>query len=143
VKNSSFRTGDALSARVDFNVYAPLNDVIFEILFYSPDLEVQCIFTTESDGKRISLNPGRGAVEFICSDLGLLSGVYYTDVIVKKQGALEPIYVQYQSTVLQVSPGKVTRGKFYLPHRWVLLESIQTTQTAQVDHTNDEVSSIL
>jgi ABC-type polysaccharide/polyol phosphate transport system ATPase subunit len=142
-KNSSFRTGDALSARVDFNVYAPLNDVIFEILFYSPDLEVQCIFTTESDGKRISLNPGRGAVEFICSDLGLLSGVYYTDVIVKKQGALEPIYVQYQSTVLQVSPGKVTRGKFYLPHRWVLLESIQTTQTAQVDHTNDEVSSIL
>jgi hypothetical protein len=107
-------------ARVEFNARAPVEDAVFDIFFYAPDGAAHCEFTTQASGGRLSLRPGRGVVEFLCPELGLLPGIYYTDVAVKERGGVEAIHVQAQSTTLRVDIGKVVRGNFYVPHRWCL-----------------------
>ncbi len=116
----AFRTGEALTARVEFEVHAPVRDAVIDVLFYSPDRVAYCELTTEAGGRTLSLEPGRGVVEFSCPGLSLLPGIYYTDVAVKERGALESIHVQRGSTTLRVEPGEVVRGRFYQPQRWRL-----------------------
>jgi len=140
---SLFRTGEPLTARIEFTAHQPLGDVIFEILFYSPDLEPHCEFTTEMSGECLSLDAGEGALEFSCPELGLLPGIYYTDVIVKERGAAKPLDAQCQSTILRVDPGKVVHGKFYSPHGWRLAQANNSNRIARVEETLDEVSSVV
>ncbi len=116
----AFKTGEPLLARVEFESRAVVADAVFDIIFYAPDGATHCELTTQAGGERLSLKPGRGLVEFFCPELGLLPGIYYTDVAVKERGGVEAIHVQSQSTTLRVDIGKVVRGNFYLPHQWCL-----------------------
>jgi ABC-type polysaccharide/polyol phosphate transport system ATPase subunit len=118
-----FRTGEPLMARVEFEARAPIEDAVFDVLFHSADGVVHCEFTTEASGGRLSLGPGRGVVEFFCPELGLLPGIYYTDVAVKERGAVESIHFLGQSTTLRVDIGKTVRGNFYAPHQWCLRQT--------------------
>jgi ABC-type polysaccharide/polyol phosphate transport system ATPase subunit len=119
----TFKTGEPLTARVEFEAHAHVPDAVIDVLFYSPDRVVHCELTTEAGGRRLSLEPGRGVVEFSCPGLGLLPGIYYTDVAVKERGAFESIHVQAGSTTLRVEPGEVVRGHFLMAQRWRLLRA--------------------
>lgn len=120
---SGFKTGDPLMARIDFKVFEAVSDVVFDIIFYSPDGEVHSQFTTEASGDSISLEPGKGELEFFCPELGLQPGIYYTDVSVKERALPEAINSQCRSTMLRVDPGIVIRGNFYQPHQWCLAQT--------------------
>jgi hypothetical protein len=117
---SVFRTGEAFTARIEFEVYQPVKDAILDIIFYSPDGEIQCEFTTEANGDYPYINEGSGVTEFFCPELGLMPGIYYTDVRFWERGAVEAIHTKYRTTMLRVDPGKVGRGNFYMPQQWRL-----------------------
>lgn len=119
-----FHTGDAMTARLTYRVHAPTEDVVFQLLFYTPDSGQYVQLTTEVSGDTIDLEPGEGSVEFVCPELSLLPGVYYADVYVKRRGALESIDWEYRSSALRVDPGKLVAGSFYMPHRWHLSEAV-------------------
>ncbi|MGI9066553.1 MAG: ABC transporter ATP-binding protein [Pyrinomonadaceae bacterium] len=117
-----YRTGEVLKARVEFAIYEPISDAVFEIIFSNPDHQVVFEFSTEPSGTRIALEPGTGLLEFVCPEVGLLSGLYYADVGVKERKAPEAIHWLYQAATLRIDPGKVVRGQFYLPHYWNLIQ---------------------
>jgi ABC-type polysaccharide/polyol phosphate transport system ATPase subunit len=114
-------TGDPFTARLEFFSHAELKDVVFEIFFYSADGEQRSQLTSEVSGDPIHLQPGAGAIEFDGPGLGLLPGIYYTDVVIKERGTPKFYdWTQYNYTTLRVDPGKLVRGQFYMPHEWRL-----------------------
>jgi len=135
-------TGDPFTARLEFYSHAHLEDVVFELFFYSADGEQQCQFTTEISGERINLVPGRGLLEFDGPGLGLLPGMYYTDVVIKERSTPKFYdWTQYNFTALRVDPGLMVRGKFYLPHAWHLMQDNASLDGMSHEPVVDEVAS--
>jgi ABC-type polysaccharide/polyol phosphate transport system ATPase subunit len=116
------RTGSPLVFRVAFTVRAPLEDAAFEIVFSNADSQIISEFSTENSGARLSLEVGDGVLEFTCPEIGLLPGLYYAAVCIKRREEPEAIHWQYGAATLRVDPGKIVRGGFYMTHRWELLE---------------------
>ncbi len=117
-KESVSHTGDALSAKIKFNVRETISDAVLNIIFYTADREVKSQLSTEVSGDQLTLEPGECEIEFFCPEVGLQPGIYYTDVAVAQRGAPDHIDCRYQSTMLRVDPGKIVRGEFYMPHKW-------------------------
>jgi len=113
-----FHTGERLEARIEFEVTSPVEDVVFRLDMYSPDGYNHSVFTSE--GEKLSLAPGRGTITFVCPELGLMPGIYYTDVSVNKRYGLQAIHIQFRSTTLRVDPGSHAHGNFYMPHNFYL-----------------------
>ena len=129
---SVLHSGEPFRARLEFLAHARLTDVVFEVFFYSADGEQLCQFTTEVSGERIDLRPGPGEVVFSGPGLGLLPGIYYTDVVIKERGSPKFFdWTQFNYTVLRVDPGKVVRGQFYMSHEWRLIESNADDEEAE------------
>jgi ABC-type polysaccharide/polyol phosphate transport system ATPase subunit len=117
-------TGHPFTAHLDFMSHAHLEDVVFEVFFYSADGEQHCQCTTEVSGERIDLEPGAGAIEFDGPGLALLPGIYYTDVVIRERSTPKFFdWTQFNYTVLRVDPGKMVRGEYYMPHEWRLVQS--------------------
>ena len=114
----AFKTGEPLLARIAFKVNEPVTDVVFGLLFFTADGQMQCELTTELSENQISVKPGLGTIEFKTEQLGLLPGIYFTSVHVKRRNARDPINYQYKSTMLRVDSDQKFVGNFYLPHSW-------------------------
>lgn len=114
-------TGEPLVARIEYRAYQPLEDPIFELLFYSPDDRLYSHLTTAVSGESIQSLPGHGVVEIRCDELGLTPGVFKVDATLIKRGAIAPYDSKPRHYVLKVLPGKSVRGMFYLPHRWQVM----------------------
>jgi homopolymeric O-antigen transport system ATP-binding protein len=113
-----FQTGEALVARIDYEVHQPVKDAVFGILFFTADGQQHCELTTQLSSDKISLSPGKASIEFRTPELGLLPGVYFTSVHVQERNARDVIHYQYKSTTLRVDFDRVVRGNFFLPHEW-------------------------
>src|ERR1051325_251421 len=113
-------TGGPLQVRVEYFAREAIEDCVFEVIFFSGDRELQCQFTTEVSGAPIDVEPGSGAVEFSCAEVGLLPGIYYVDATIKHRAAPEGSHIdwQYQRAMLRVDPGRMVYGRFYMPHEW-------------------------
>ncbi|HYE75411.1 MAG TPA: Wzt carbohydrate-binding domain-containing protein, partial [Blastocatellia bacterium] len=111
-------TGEPLIARIEYRAYQPLEDPIFELLFYSPDDRLYSHLTTAISGEPIQALPPHGVVEIRCDELGLTPGVFKVDATLIKRGGIAPYDTKPRHYVLRVMPGKAVRGMFYLPHRW-------------------------
>jgi ABC-type polysaccharide/polyol phosphate transport system ATPase subunit len=121
-----FQTGAALTARVDFVAHEGIEDAVFDVAIYSDRHVLQCaLTTTESGGRRLDLQPGRGTLEFHCPQLGLLPGAYWAEAIITRRGQPLGDYVDVQArrVRLSVEPGEEVRGNFYLPRQWRLTTS--------------------
>ena len=116
--NPVFKTGEPLIARIDFDIHQPVNDAVFSVLLFTSDGESHCELTTEFSRDSLSLQRGKGSIEFRTDELGLLPGVYFTSVHVQQRGAQDVIHYQYKSTTLRVDFDRVVRGNFFLPHDW-------------------------
>lgn len=114
-------TGDPLVARIEYRVHQPLEDPVFELLFYSPDDRLYSHLTTAISGEPIDRLPGHGVVEIRCDECGLTPGVFKVDATLIKRGAIAPYDSKPRHYVLKVMPGKSVRGMFYLPHRWQVI----------------------
>ena len=115
-----FCTGNPLSARIGYSARSKINDVVFQVYFYSSKGKYHSQFSTDSDGARIDLDEGRGAVEFSCPTLGLQPGIYYVDTVIKRRGASSDIDWKSRCATLRVDAGKRVFGNFYMAHEWRL-----------------------
>ena len=119
-ETDSCPTGEPIQARLQYVAHEAIKDCAFELFFYSSDLELHCQLTTEVSGNQIDLESGAGVVEFSCAEVGLLPGLYYVDATIKHRGAPAGNNIDWQSrrAMLRIDPGKMVRGKFYMPHEW-------------------------
>ncbi|HEX3558974.1 MAG TPA: ABC transporter ATP-binding protein [Pyrinomonadaceae bacterium] len=135
-ETSVLRAGEPFTMSLGFTAHAPVADAVFEVFFYSADRELQCQCTTEVLGGRVAVEPGAGAIEFSGPGLGLLTGVYYTDVVIKERGSTEFFdWSQWDSAALRVDPGKLVRGKFYMPCEWRLTQENEAAASAPAETT--------
>ncbi len=115
-----FRTGEPLSARIAYSARNQINDVVFQVFFYSSKGKYHSQFSTDSDSARIDLDKGCGAVEFSCPALGLQPGIYYVDSVIKQRGDSSEMDWKSRCATLRVDAGKRVFGNFYMAHEWRL-----------------------
>ncbi len=129
------RTGDRLTARIEYHCEAPVADVVFEIIFHTMDEEVICHFLSASDRPAEDIPEGAGMIEVHCDELGLFPGMYYVDVIVRRADAQPGFRIdsRHRCKNLRVDPGKQLRGLFYSPHRWDQPKPIVPSPTLVAD----------
>jgi ABC-type polysaccharide/polyol phosphate transport system ATPase subunit len=118
-----FRTGAAARVRLDYVAHTPVPDAIVELYICSLTgwSGVWCQMTTAgSDGEGMPLKVGPGAVEFEIDELSFLPGMYHISatIVHKNQAIGAAIDYQRQCLTFRVDGGKLTRGSFYMPHRW-------------------------
>lgn len=111
-------TGEPLVVNVEFAANESLEDLDFEIFYYSPNGKLHCQFSTSMGHRPVTVNPGEGIVQFSCQELGLQPGTYYADATIKRRTDGRELDWQYRSALLQVKPGKRVSGSFYAPHKW-------------------------
>jgi ABC-type polysaccharide/polyol phosphate transport system ATPase subunit len=113
------RTGAPLVTRLRYQAAGMLEDLAFEVTFFSPDGShtiAQC--STDGPGRRLDVPAGKGAVEFDLPALGLQPGAYYVGAAVKQRGASYNLHWWDGGTMLHVEPGRRVRGQFYMLHEW-------------------------
>lgn len=119
---ATFRTGDSLVAHLRYSAFRPLNDVVFDLFYFSHEGRfLQCQHTTSQSGEQIDLEQGTGIVEFTCPVLGLQPGLYHVGATIKARDEEESIDWWYGHSLLNVEIGKWVRGNFYMPHEWRLI----------------------
>jgi len=118
-------TGAPLTIHIDYVVNEAMPDAVFEIFCYSPDRRLAFQLSTASSGG-ILLEPGPGAIEFNCDELGLQPGNYYMDATVKRQKDRAEISWSYRCATLRVDSDKPLAGGFYMPHSWSISRSSRT-----------------
>jgi hypothetical protein len=112
-------TGEAVRAVVECDVTSELPDAVIEVFYYSRDgRTLHCQHSTAVSGPRLTLQPGRRRLEFLCSELGLQPGLYAIGASIRERRAAGAIDWWYGVKTLQVNPGKSVRGYFYAPHEW-------------------------
>ena len=112
-------TGGWLTAVVDLEALAPINDAIIEVFYYSRDgRTLHCEQSTAVNDAVVRLQPGRHRLEFVCPEIGLQPGVYSIGASIRSCTGAGAIDWWYGTTLLYVEPGKSVRGYFYAPHDW-------------------------
>lgn len=116
------RTGGPLRARINYVAHEAIEDAVFELFFYTGNRELLSHLSTEFSDAPLSLAAGAGVAEFSCAELGLKPDIYYLDATIKRRGALDDVDWQRHCATLRVDPGKMTRGQFYMPHTWRVVQ---------------------
>lgn len=114
----SFETGKPLKAVLNYRVYEPLADVIFEVQFYSTDNRLSSFFSSETIGEQIDLQPGEGSIEFDCSAVGLGPGLYFIDTGIRNRLAPYGIDIDWRRrcTAVRIDYDRHLRDTFYMPY---------------------------
>jgi lipopolysaccharide transport system ATP-binding protein len=108
------KTGHGVRAVIEYEAARPLIGVTVGLLFYSSgDWTIASQFSTS--GEMLDLEPGKGAIEFICEELTLAPGAYSASCTIEDARS-EIDFVS--KTYFSVEAGKPMRGRFYSPHKW-------------------------
>jgi len=114
----SFETGRPMRAVLNYRVYEPLEDVIFEVQFYSQESRLSSFFSSETLGELIDLQPGEGSIEFDCSAVGLGPGVYFVDAGIRNRLAPFGIDIDWRRrcVAVRIDYDRHLRDTFYMPY---------------------------
>jgi ABC-type polysaccharide/polyol phosphate transport system ATPase subunit len=116
--SSTRRTGDPLDVRVAYQAAAPAAGQAVEVFFYSADGRVlHCQLTTAFGPAPFTAHPGGGTIEFSIDELSLQPGDY-TVVASTRDLVSQQVGPCTEAIRLNVRPGRMVRGHFYLPHAW-------------------------
>src|SRR2546423_3942687 len=130
-ETSVLRAGEPFTVSLGFTAHERVADAVFEVFFYSADRELQCQCTTEVSGGRLALEPGAGTGGVLGPGLGPLTGVYYTDVVIKERGTPKFFdWSQWNSAALRVDPGRLVRGEIYITFPLRLTRESEADATA-------------
>jgi len=113
------RTGYPLVARFDYRASKSIPDAIFRISIYWPSGYLCAELTTESTRGGAHLEPGVGAVEFQCSSLPVVPGLYRVDLAIEANG--QEIDSRQRCATLRVDPGTIANGDFYIENTWKIV----------------------
>jgi lipopolysaccharide transport system ATP-binding protein len=114
----AFETGAPMRVALKYEAYEPLDDVIFEVQFYSQENQLCSFFSSETLNHRIDLQPGEGSIEFDCSAVGLGPGMYFVDTGIRNRGAAYGIDIDWRRRCMavRVDYDRKLRDTFYMPY---------------------------
>ena len=114
-----FATGEEARVEVEYIAYEPLEDVVIEIYFYSIFGNLHSHLSTEVNGDRLSLAPGRGVIEFLCPELPLEVASFNVEASIRRRGSAFTEHVDYKHVGgVSIAKGKPVHGAFHTPHTW-------------------------
>jgi len=130
-ETSFFRTGSPLKARLQYMARERVGDVVIELFYYSEEGKfLHSQYTTALGGGRLDLEPGTGAIEFYCPELGLQPGAYSIVAKINQGPDCQGLDLWYGHSLLQVEEGKMVSGMFYMPHEWRVAEATDGPDSA-------------
>ena len=111
-------TGKPMKAVLNYRVFQPLTDVIFEVQFYSQEGPLRSFFSSETIGERIDLQPGEGSIVFDCTSVGLGPGMYFIDTGIRNRLAPFGIDIDWRRRCLavRIDYDRHLRDTFYMPY---------------------------
>lgn len=115
---TGFLTGEPVVARLGYLIHDRIPNGSVSLYFLSSDGNIAAQWTTSLDGTALTMNPGRGSIEFKCLELGLQPGVYQIDACIEHAGTKEVFEWQHGCASIHVEAGKKIQGSFYMPHSW-------------------------
>jgi lipopolysaccharide transport system ATP-binding protein len=113
------RTGHPLRVRIAYTVNEAAPNPMIALAFRSYEGLLHCQVSTEGP-RPLSLEPGKGTLEFQCPEIGLRPGVYYAEAFVKPDASTWQIASRQRSAMLRVEPGRPQHGQFFMTHTWSL-----------------------
>ena len=132
-KTTMFATGDEARVEVEYIAHEPVEDAVIEIYFYSIFGNLHTHFSTDVDGKRLDLAPGRGLIEFICPDLPFEAATFNLETSIRRRGSSLSEHLDHkQGGVINVSKGKAVHGAFHSPHTW-RMKSLERQESGDAD----------
>jgi hypothetical protein len=135
-QTTMFATGDEARVEVEYVVHEPLDDAVIEIYFYSIFGNLHSHFSTEVNGDRLDLAPGRGVIEFLCPELPLEVASFNVEASIRRRGSSFTEHVDYKHAgSVNIAKGKPVHGAFHTPHTWrmknVELKALKTSKVLQ------------
>jgi ABC-type polysaccharide/polyol phosphate transport system ATPase subunit len=114
----AFETGKPMKAVLNYRVYRPLTDVIFEVQFHSQEGRLRSFFSSETIGEQIDLEPGEGSIVFDCTSVGLGPGMYFIDTGIRNRLAPFGIDIDWRRRCLavRIDYDRHLRDTFYMPY---------------------------
>jgi ABC-type polysaccharide/polyol phosphate transport system ATPase subunit len=114
----SFETGRPMKVTLNYEAFQSLEDVIFEVQFYSQENRLCSFFSSETLGEQIDLEPGKGSITFDCSSVGLGPGVYFIDTGIRNR--LAPFGIDFdwrrRCLAVRIDYDRHLRDTFYMPY---------------------------
>ena len=118
----SFKTGAPLTVSVRYAVARPIDNVEFEIRYYSADGKTRIAAPRTGERREpLHLEPPGGEVQFTCESLPLNPGSYAVGAVVRDITSSRILAWWDGETRLYVQTGPQTDGQFYIPHSWRLI----------------------
>ncbi len=118
-KTTIFSTGDEARVEVEYIAHESVEDVVIEVYFYSTFGNLHTHFSTEVDGGRLDLAPGRGVIEFLCPQLPFEVRSFNVDGCIRRRGSSFNEHLDYKrAAYLNITQGKAVNGSFHTPHTW-------------------------
>ncbi|HJP91480.1 MAG TPA: ATP-binding cassette domain-containing protein [Pyrinomonadaceae bacterium] len=132
----SFETGRPMKVTLNYEAYQPLEDVIFEVQFYSQENRLCSFFSSETLGEQIDLEAGKGSITFDCSSVGLGPGVYFVDTGIRNRLAPFGIDIDWRRRCLavRIDYDRHLRDTFYMPYTCRHSVSHKKAQKVLVPH---------
>jgi lipopolysaccharide transport system ATP-binding protein len=118
-ERDSFRTGEALSVRIDYEAREPVERPAVGIAFYAGDGSCYTGTNTTTSGFQIEKLAARGSIWFDLGHLPFLPGVYRIRVDLHDQH-MGTIDSRLDAAQLRVDGGAFGAGLFSTQHRWRL-----------------------
>lgn len=114
----AFETGKPMKAVLNYRVFQPLTDVIFEVQFHSQEGRLRSFFSSETIGEQIDLQPGEGSIVFDCTSVGLGPGMYFIDTGIRNRLAPFGIDIDWRRRCLavRIDYDRHLRDTFYMPY---------------------------
>jgi len=105
------RTGDPLTARVNYETGLPVDDVVFTVSFIWPSGYI----CTELVSSLCTLAAGQGRIVFDCPMLAMQRGLYTVDLTVAT-AAGHVLARRIRAAPFRVDPGLIVQGDFHMTH---------------------------
>lgn len=125
---SEIRTGHPMVARLGYRSSVSVPNAVFRVSIYWPSGYLCTQLTTESNGRKPLLAPGIGSVEFRCSKLPIVPGLYRVDLSIESNG--NEIDLRQRCATLRVEPGEIVYGDFYVDNTWEVSEPVSHSMTS-------------
>ena len=118
----AFRTGAPLTIAVRYAAARAIENVEFEVRYYSADGKTRIAAPRTGEGlEALEVRPPGGVVEFHCPALPLNRGSYSIGAVVRDMASSKTLAWWDGETRLYVSSGPSTDAQLYIQHSWKLV----------------------
>ncbi len=124
------RTGHPMVARLGYRAFKSIPNAVFRVSIYWPSGYLCAQLTTESKTRDYVLAPGTGTIEFRCSKVPIVPGLYRVDLAIESNG--HEIDLRQRCATLRVEPGEIVYGDFYIENTWEVTEPASLSMTTSM-----------